>query len=425
MQLPAGDRRNVVEDLLDAQIFSSMAKITKDKLAIVVKDIGIVDGAIRNLTDKISMLQSFILKVKNETESNDKEIDTKIAEYENYIKELDCYKTSLEQKKSDLYKTIEDAPEVTTTKTKVVTSAQKIQLTKSNKEQQRAFFEQNDNCPTCKQTISLDFKTEEIELLTVDIGNRNKALETAADMVKTYDARLAEIAEVTRKIKEVDADIRTNQNDKDNILWKIKELNNNKNKATVSVEKEKADLLKSKNDFSDNVDKKAELIDQKSYLDIATLMLKDNGIKATIVKQYIPILNKLINHYLDVMGFFCKFTFDENFADVIHLRQRDNLSYYSLSEGQKRRIDLAIVFAFRKISEAKNICNTNLLFFDDVLGMIDDDGNDSIFNILNDFEDKNIFVVSHKWTLDTDMFDRKLSVSMKNNYSVVTEEICN
>lgn len=419
MQLTAADRRNVVEDLLDIRVFSIMSKLAKEKTSNVVKDISNIDNVISQHKSKIATLTAFITKIENEEKVQDAEVDAKITLLEQSIIDTGYILQALEEKKKALYETITDAPEISTKKTEYSNASMKMKHVLSGFVTEHNFLENNDSCQACKQPISPTFKAEKLITLSDSIAKRESALESAKITIKKYDDRLVDINVVVAEIKKIDSEITYNNSLISNVQWKIKQLQDEKNKAIVSVDDEKKSVTEVNKLLLNAIETKDALVESKSYCDVANIMLKDTGIKSSIVKQYVPILNKLINHYLETMNFFVKFTFDENFGDKIQLRQRDELSYYNLSEGQKKRIDLAVIFAFRKIAESKNICNTNLLFFDEILdSSLDAEGMDSVASILETFEGKNIYVISHREAV-SDIFDRTIKVEMRNNYSVI------
>lgn len=419
MQLTAAERRTVVEDLLDIKVFSTMSKLAKDRTANLVKDIAHDESYISQLKGKINTLDAFIDKIESQERVLDAEIDNKIEVLNDKMKDIACRMMVLEADKKDLYATIGDAPEISTKKGEYTTAVIKMSNIKSGFVNEHTFLHNNDSCQACGQEISPTFKADKLATLSDAISKRETALNTAKTVIKRYDVRLAEINAVVVEIKKIDSDIASGNNEIKNCGWKITQLLGEQNKAIVSVVDEKKETVALRKLLIEGMDAKDTLVETKSYMDVVNIMLKDTGIKSSVVKQYIPVLNKLINHYLDIMGIFIKFTFDENFNDVIQLRQRDAISYYNLSEGEKRRVDLAVIFAFRKLAESKNICNTNLIFFDEILdSSLDAEGMDAVAGILETFEGKNIFVISHRESV-ADIFDRTIKVAMKNNYSVV------
>jgi DNA repair exonuclease SbcCD ATPase subunit len=408
MQLTAADRRNVVEDLLDIKVFSGMAMLAKLKTGKVAEKISALDFAIDSSKGKIATLNSFLLNLKQQDKSKDDEIDIKIAALHEEIANIDAKINACQDEKTELYTTITDAPEVSTKKAQLVSAAQKMEHTKSTLCTEHRFLSTNDACPTCRQEITAVFKEEKIAVLTEGISKRDSALESAKSTIQGYEDRQREIAKIVAKITNIDATI---NNDKYEINIRknnIRILIEAKERVTVSTDKEEADLIRVTDELAAQVHEMDVLKDERCYWDVMNLLLKDTGIKSSIVKQYIPILNHFINHYLEIMEFFVKFTFDENFNDDIQVRQRDTLTYYGLSEGQKKRVDLAILFAFRAIAEAKNVCNTNILFLDEILSSaLDESGQSAAISILDSFTGKNIFVITPTPT-PIDFFTREI-----------------
>jgi DNA repair exonuclease SbcCD ATPase subunit len=323
MQLTAAERRTVVEDLLDIKVFSIMSNLAKYKTANLVKDIAHDESYISQLKGKINTLDAFIDKIESQEKVLDAEIDNKIEVLNEKMKDIACRVVVLEADKKDLYATIGDAPEISTKKAEISNAVMKMKHVMGGFVTEHDFLENNESCQACKQTISSTFKAEKLVTLADAITKRETALETAKNAIKKYDDRLAEINVALVEIKKIDSDIASGNNEIKNCGWKITQLLGEKNKAIVSVAEEKKETVALRKLLIEGMDAKDTLTETKSYMDVVNIMLKDTGIKSSVVKQYIPILNKLINNYLNIMNLFVKFTFDENFNDVIQLRQRD------------------------------------------------------------------------------------------------------
>jgi DNA repair exonuclease SbcCD ATPase subunit len=416
LQYSASERRIVIENLMDLEIFSAMSKLAKEKTSNIIKDIANIDGKINQYKSSIDRLDSFIDKILAEEIVQDADIDGKVLLLNKQITDIECGLEILEADKKDLYATIGDAPEVSTKKSEISNAVIKMKHVMNGFITEHNFLDNNNVCESCKQTLSAAFKQEKQSTLADAINKREIALETAKTAIGKYDIRLVEINSVITEIKKLDSSITSNNNEIKNCRWKIQQLVALKTKAIVSVEDEKKEAVALRKLLLLSMNEKDVLVEDKSYLDIMTVMLKDNGIKSTIINLYIPILNRLINHYLDKMGLFVKFSFDNLFNDTIQLRHRDCLTYFSLSEGQKRKVDLGIIFALRQISESKNISHTNLIIFDDILSTIDCDGVDSIKDIINSFEGKNVFCISHN---ELEGCDKNIRIEMRQNYSVI------
>lgn len=421
MQLAAGARREVIEDLLDIKVFASMSAIAKKKASDVHTAITETEWALDTKSNKIVTLKSFIKKIKEEEKNKDSALDEKIGVLLDKITEIESSITAAHDRKTELYTSIGDAPEIAAKKAQVASSMQKMHSAKSVFVSEHTFLTKSDTCPTCSQTIDLQFKSEKLSILQENIDKRDAALETAANVIKQYDDRQKEIDLILSKLKEIDRLIQSHNQEIDQCKREINYLTAEKSKSLVSVEKEAGEIVTLSGEYKDLVKARDALLDERAYLDIMQVMLKDTGIKSTIVKQYVPILNHFINYYLETMDFFARFSFDENLNERILIRQRDPLSYYGLSEGQKKRVDLAILFAFRAVANAKNVCNTNILILDEILDNgLDDDGLDAVMSILDTFENKNLFIISPRPKV-VDIFDRQLRVTNVNNYSHVEE----
>jgi DNA repair exonuclease SbcCD ATPase subunit len=419
LQLPAGDRRNVVEDLLDIKIFSGMAQLAKSKLNSVVQDINAITFEIDNIKGRIDTLNRFIVNLKQQEKTKDAEIDVKIAEAQVEIDEYTIKAREFQEQKTVLYATITDAPEVSTKKEQIVNAVRKLENAKNGFCTEHKFLTNNDSCPTCNQDIDAVFKSEKIALLSSNIDKRDAALASAKATIQGYIDRQAEITAVLDQLKVLDGKITTCNYESDMRRRDIKGFMDTKEKVLVSYDQEERDVIALGEKLAEKDAQKDVLVENRGYWDVINLLLKDTGVKSSIIRQYTPILNHFINHYLEIMEFFVKFTFDENFNDTIQVRHRDTLTYYSLSEGQKKRVDLAILFAFRAISEAKNVCNTNILFLDEILdSALDAEGIEAAISILDSFSGKNIFVISPRPPA-IDFFSREIKVSSVNNYSSI------
>lgn len=423
-QLNAAGRREVIDHLLDLGIFTVMAKIAKDKAAKNITAISGLEYDINGYKTKAMTLKGFIEKVEKEQSEKSVELDCNIEELEKNISNCELRNKDLVADKNALYETIGDASDISTKKSQMQNAIQKMQHVKSGFNTEHKFLSDNDNCPTCAQVISPDFKQNKINTLTESIKKRDDAIIKAKEAIADYDNRLNEINIILNDIKQLDLKIEENNRAIRQSNFEIKKYSQEKEKPIVTIDKEKKELKEVSKLILSKTEEKTALVEEKCLHDVTALLLKDNGIKSSIVKQYAEVLNKLVNHYLQTMGLFVSFSFDDNLNNItIKIFERDEKPYAALSEGEKTRVNLAILFAFRKVSELKNIGSCNLLIFDEILdSSLDGDGLNAVTGILEEFSDRHIFIVSHRDNVD-DICQRKLIVSKKNNYSVIEEKI--
>jgi DNA repair exonuclease SbcCD ATPase subunit len=424
MQLKSRHRREVVEEILDIQIFSLMNMLLKQKLKVNADDIRDVEYQTSLTSEKVDLQDKYIDEMKKNKdkllgektklqESNQEEIHkrlAKIGEFEFEIKTL--------------MKKINNADSV---KSKY----QKLQSIKSTlNEKHRAhsstinFFETNEDCPTCQQHISKLFKDDILKKKRKDTDKISQGLSELKDELAKYKERQEDIIKVANNIRELEVQI---AKDNESILQLEKfnstlqsEINQLEHADVNKNDYEKLGELKSS--LINLEEQKSKLIEDKTYSETARNMLQDTGIKTKIIKQYLPIMNKLINTYLTSMEFYVNFTLDENFEETIKSRYRDEFSYTSFSEGEKMRIDLALLFTWRAVAKMKNSANTNLLILDEIFdSSLDGTGTDEFLKILNTLGDENVFVISHKQDALADKFRSTIRFEKVRNFSHVVE----
>ncbi len=304
---------------------------------------------------------------------------------------------------------------------------QKIKVNVRNYSKEVTFFTETDNCPTCKQTIDSEFKSQTLEKKNAKLVELNDGLKKIDQNLKVVNRKYEVITRNLSKISELETEVK---------LFR-KELGHCDSNIT-RVQHEIQSLLNRKEDMNLNevnnikileqeletlITKRGYLIDQKHNYDIIALMLKDSGIKTKIIKQYLPIINKHVNQYLAAMDFYVNFTLDDNFKGVINSRGRDDFSYESFSQGEKLRIDLALLFTWRDIAKMKGSANTNLLILDEIFdSSLDASGTEDFMKLLNDLDKKvNVFVVSHKGDQLQDKFPNTLKFEKKKGFSVLVD----
>ena len=410
MQLPLGQRREIIEDILDIQIFTVMNTVLKEKQNVLRDTIRDIEAEVEVAKQKATIQKQYIDTLEENKAKKISEIEGQINEIQSYIEKSQAEVEEYSEQKATL-----GDPERKRRKLEQYKDKFESQINKVQKELE--FYESHDDCPTCKQGIPHEFK-EEIQ------QTRISKIEELQDATKELDSQFAELdslitqyTELDSKIIETNNEIISNQRYVQRLHAELGEAKNNV--ANIDEEKKKLkDLAKqvtSKNDF------RTEKNEEQHYLTACAALLKDTGIKTRIIKQYLPAINKLVNKYLAAMDFFVQFNLDEKFNETIKSRYRDKFSYASFSEGEKQRIDLALLFTWRTIAKMKNSAATNLLILDEVFdSSLDNNGTDYVMTLLNTIgDDANVFVISHKGDQLFDKFRSVIKFEKKQNYSVM------
>jgi DNA repair exonuclease SbcCD ATPase subunit len=424
MQLSASDRRSIIEDLLDIQIFSSMNVVVKEKISAIKDESNKNKYAIDLVSEKINMQKETVAENKKH---NDREIENKNKEITNSIKQIDKLNNDIKliQKHIDsLQSKIEDKLFTENRSKKLIQIESKIETNIKNIEKDIIFYENHDNCPTCKQTIADNFKQKQIKEKKGKVKVQQKGLTEISEEIIKSNAR---IEKINAYIKAISA--HNNEIIKHNSTISAIHDFNAKLQQEIDALSSRKTTLESDNDklkelnieLSDFKLRQEELSLEKQYYDLASSLLKDTGIKTKIIKQYLPIMNKLVNKYLTAMNFFVNFNINENFEETIKSRHRDDFSYANFSEGEKMRIDLALLFTWRQIAKMKNSTNTNLLILDEVFdSSLDLSGTDEFMKLLQELgKESNVFVISHKGDQLFDKFRSVIKFIKKNNFSQV------
>ena len=424
MQLKARHRREVVEEILDIQIFSLMNMLLKQKLKTIYDDIRDIDYKLELTTEKIQLQNQYIDDVKK---NKDKIITEKTSLIDSNEEEIFSRKSvieKLQQENDSLLSKISDDEKVKKNYNKLKDI--KSTLVEKHKAHSKVvgFFENNDDCPTCQQHIDEIFKKEMISNRQKDVAKFSNGLKELEKELKKSMERQKEISDTANKIRENEVQIA-----KDNSsVVQLEKFNSTlqteiKQLLTGDVSKSDYDKLNKLKDKLKSINsQKTNLREDKTYSEAAKNMLQDTGIKTKIIKQYLPIMNKLINTYLTSMEFYVNFTLNESFEETIKSRYRDEFTYDSFSEGEKMRIDLALLFTWRAIAKMKNSTNTNLLMLDEIFdSSLDSSGTDEFLKILNTLADENVFVISHKQDILVDKFRSTIKFEKIRNFSHITE----
>lgn len=424
MRLPAAERRQVIEDLLDITVFSRMNIVLKEKLATLKEEIKSVELKIDATREKIKMQEDYIARLKNKMQKSMIDINEHVATETTKIENLKSEIATKEKEYEELSQKITDADEVQKTLNEYTTLKRKLTGDISQMEKALQFYTQNCDCPSCGQTITDEFKNSVVCKNQNKIEEYNKALVVLDKRIIKKKDREKEIAEISTLIRKGETKISLLSGQLHALTENLKKLNTDYQRVStdsseLSTEQDK--LIALQTESIETQKKKTEAIDTKFYYEVAQSLLKDTGIKTKIIKQYLPLMNKYINKYLTSMDFFVNFNLDENFKEVIKSRHRDEFEYNSFSEGEKFRIDMALLLTWREISKQKNSTNTNILFLDEVFdSSLDSTGTEEFLRLLKDLSKTiNIFVISHKPDILSDKFDHHLKIEKKGNFSSI------
>ena len=420
MQLSTKARREVVEDILDIKIFSLMNFLLKNKNKSLLEDIRDVEYNFDLTKEKVTLQEKFIEEVVNNKSAIVAENQQKLWDNRSTIDFRRDDVKALEIDNENLSYDAEERVKVEQKLKKLTQTEAALQNRKSEHDRQIKFFKDNDECPSCEQPITESTKQTQIESRTTKIRDIENGIADLQRMESEEQDRLQSIL--------VDLEtIRKNDVEKAKILSSIAELEKFNAKLEKDIEayqngsvseEDKIKLAELKGQIKSIEEQKTKLNEDKFYIDVARNLLQDSGIKTKIVKQYLPIMNKLVNTYLSSMDFFVNFNIDENFNETIKSRFRDEFSYASFSEGEKMRIDLALLFTWRAIAKMKNSTNTNLLILDEIFdSSLDNAGTDDFLKILNTFDKQNVFVISHKQDMLFDKFRNIIQFKKEKNFS--------
>jgi DNA repair exonuclease SbcCD ATPase subunit len=426
MQLRAVERRKLVEDLLDISIFSTMRDILRKKVSehnIEIKEtnheVELMEERVNGLTEQLNALRENRDKKISQYESTVDETETNIN---NLLEKVDEKTENVVEKKS----TIKDKETTTDRLKQTVDMEKRLQESRKKAIADIEFYKNNDDCPTCKQGLDHEHKTKHIEEKTAKVEEVKEAITKIDDLIEEVRDRIEEINKVQDEIEKVQreigiiqTEILSNQKFMKKIQNEINELK--KEQSGGSDVHERIDETEEKLNILHK--KKESLIDRGHYYDIATTLLRDQGVKERIIRQYVPIMNKLINKYLAQLEFYVGFELNESFEETIKSRFRDVFKYDNFSQGEKMRIDLSLLFTWRAVARMKNSVNTNLLILDEVFdSSLDTNGTDDFLKLLNTLTEKtNAFIISHKGDALYDKFNDVIRFEKHKNFSRVAE----
>ena len=423
MQLVTIERRNIIEDILDIQIFSVMNDVLKSRYAALRHELNEIKTNLKIGESKIQSQEATMKRLEENREGQMTKLKDDIEKSDEqeaiYEGSIDIFSRMLEQQ-NELKSDEDDVRE-------------KLQQTLADERQFEAdrkkflkelkFYENNDECPTCKQDIETEHKEHICTDTSKNLEEIGIKLSEREEQVQEINKRLLEIRDINQEISRIQTEIQKEQSHiiagqkyREKLNKQLSEL-----EAQEHTDEDKEKLEKYRKALAQLQDMDKDLVDKRHYYDLAEILLRDSGIKTKIIRQYLPIMNKLINKYLASMEFFVQFELDEEFNEQIKSRYRDTFTYSSFSEGEKMRIDLALLFTWRSIAKLKNSVNTNLLILDEVFdSSLDEGGTDEFLKILNTLgNDTNTFIISHKGDSMNEKFNNIIEFEKAQNFSRV------
>ena len=422
MQLKARHRREVVEEILDIQIFSLMNMLLKQKLRDLQEELTSIDNRYELNVEKISLQENYIDDLKK---NKDKLISSKKESIENNTKAINVrteQRTEMEDQNKIYRDKIKDQNDTEQKERKLKDLRATLAEKHKSHSSMLGFFNDNEDCPTCQQHIDEVFKEGMVVKQKQEVEKYQSGMDKMKSELLSTKERLKEIKGIADKFRDNQLSImslNTSIIELEKFNHKIKSELQSLNGGGVS--KSDTDKLKNLKEEHQKIDgERQSAKEERNYVEAAKIMLQDTGIKTKIIKQYLPIMNKLINKYLTSMEFYVNFTLNENFEETIKSRFRDDFTYASFSEGEKMRIDLALLFTWRAIAKMKNSTNTNLLILDEIFdSSLDGTGTDEFLKILNTLSGENVFVISHKQDVLVDKFKDTIKFAKEKNFSHV------
>ena len=421
MQLPGGHRRDVIEDLLDIKVFSKMNSILKEKASALKEQLNENHYNNEIVKSKIETHKKYIRDVTVLTEQTKKSKQDTISEYNTDIRELNeknvILSTDVENSEEPLTKELGGFHDK---KQNLLSyfSQFKNQMTTITKEAK--FYEENLECPTCSQEIVEEVRTNKLKIAKDKARELKSAMDRATIESTSIEANIGKISDSLTIIRQKQKELHSNNNEISRLQRQITSIEEELATNVTADLREAQETLSNLNSSRDGLlESKFEMNERQQYNSVILEMLKDTGIKTKIIKQYLPVINKLINQYLQTLDFFVHFNLDESFQETIRSRHRDEFTYDSFSEGEKQRIDLALLFTWRQVAKMKNSVSTNLLMLDETFdSSLDHEGVDNLMKILYSLdEDTNVFVISHKGEILDGKFNEKIEFVKDKNFS--------
>jgi len=425
MQLSPADRRTIIEDLLDIQIFSVMSLLVKQRWQENKESVEKNRMLLKSAQDKKEYIEKTLTNLKQNNDDRLLELEKQLADFTQQKKDLLERVKGLMNEKEDLMIGVVTLTDVRNDYSNSIVSltTQETNINRCDKEIE--FLTEHDECPTCKQHIDEHFRARRKTKLHADAAEAQKYADLLKNHMDDLLIKINNLEDTSKRTHAISAEIKASKQTMMHIVSVMNDIEDNMDKirnADKMVMDSEHDLKRSEEEIYRMEGSLQFRLSERTMIETAMSLLKDGGIKTKIIKQYVPIINKLVNKYLDRMGFFVNFNIDENFNEVIKSRYRDEFAYANFSEGEKTRIDLALMFTWRSIAKMKNSVNTNLLILDEILdGSLDANGTDEFLKIIQTLtDDTNTFIISHKTDTIADKFDRTYRFEKIRNFSRLT-----
>ena len=425
MQLPVWSRRNIIEDLLDINIFSKMNMLLRERNTKIKDELTDVNHQIDITKTKIDSQSKYI---KSLQELNDDQIQTKRASIDVHKEEINKLFEQSKELGKNLTASISTEEKHSSELVKKMSQLDSYDMNFQNEikdlVEESRFYEENDTCPTCDQDIEEELKQQKQSSIKQKASELQNAKTELSKNISELKSNQQEVANSLNSLRQKQGKINSN-NDAIALLQKevdkIQKEINGLQGQTGDVSKAKRELTSLRKNKDKSTELKLEYVEERTYNEVIGEMLKDTGIKTKVIKQYLPVMNRLINQYLQVLDFFVSFHLDENFNETIRSRHRDSFNYASFSEGEKQRIDLALLFTWRQIAKMKNSASSNLLILDETFdSSLDIDGIDNLTKILDTLDDgSNVFIISHKGDVLENKFRSKIEFFKDKNFSKI------
>ena len=425
MQLSASDRRAIIEDLLDIQIFSTMNGLVRDKISNNKDLISEKKHEIDLASQKHDMQKKHIEELKQNNDDKVKEYDDEIQLHNDTVSTLLANVGTLSAETEELQFVVANKIETEAKVKKITKLESQIESNLSKFRKDISFFQSHDDCPTCRQAIASSFKEEELKTLDTKVGECEHGLSQLETKLNEEQEKLNDINEKQKLINKKQVEIATYNTtitETNKMIARLRKLVDELKDSKVVTDLEEQQLKLLKDSLTELQAALKELIEEKTYYEVASNLLKDTGIKTKIVRQYLPVINKLVNKYLASLDFFVNFNLDESFKETIKSRHRDEFTYNNFSEGEKQRIDMALMLTWRAVAKLKNSSNTNLLILDETFdSSLDANGTEELMKILQMLEGVNLFVISHKGDILQDKFMNVIRFSKEKNFSRIVK----
>ena len=426
MQLSANDRRTVIEDLLDIQIFSVMNVIAKQKLQSNKEDLEMNRVELSGKEEKKKYIEETIANLRQNTEEKKTDLTQQLQQNNQLLESIQDSINKLEEERDGLISSAADQTSLKDKHRKLIALASKIETNMARSEKEKSFYAENDSCPTCRQDLDPTFKSQEVEKTEKRIEEYKNGIDKINQEIQECVSQIGQVETILQKVNNIRNEVTSYKSRVVSIVSKINEIEDtisNLDTSNTLLDKSIEEQQLVLTDIETLNSTRERLLNERKFIDTAIVLLKDGGIKTKIVKQYLPIINKTINKYLSQMGFFANFNINEQFEETIKSRYRDEFSYHNFSEGEKMRIDLALLFTWRAIAKARNSVNTNLLILDEVFdSSLDGNGTDEFLKIMwSMIADTNVFVISHKTDQLFDKFQKVYRFEKVKNFSRISQ----